>query len=53
MKREKQQDTWVLLQVHVPAGFSTAYTLKHRKAIRETPTQERLSVVIIPTYKFL
>ena len=37
----------------VPAGFSPAYTLKHRKAIRETPTQERLSIVIIPTYKSL
>ena len=41
-----------------PTGFSQAYTVKHRKAIRETlptgqagPTHPILSVLVIPTYK--
>ena len=32
---------------YVPAGFSPAYNLINRKAMRETPTQERLCFVII------
>lgn len=33
--------------LYVSAGFSPAYTLLHKKTFRETPTQERLGVVII------